>query len=125
LLRYPYEVRNVAEYFDDIQDVKITKDMLELAKHIVESKAGHFKPAGFKDHYEGALQELLEKKQKGHPIVAAKKAAPGNVYSLMDALKASIKGHKPLASEKARRQRKPSRPSVRLADRRHASDPPG
>jgi hypothetical protein len=31
LLRYPYEVRDSAEYFDDIQDVKITKDMLDLA----------------------------------------------------------------------------------------------
>jgi DNA end-binding protein Ku len=92
LLRYPYEVRDATEYFDDIKDVKITKDMLELAKHIVESKAGHFKPAGFEDHYEAALQELLEKKQKGQPIEAAKKAAPSNVYSLMDALKASIKG---------------------------------
>src|SRR5881227_599953 len=38
LLRYPYEVRDSAEYFDDIQDVKITKDMLDLAKHIVETK---------------------------------------------------------------------------------------
>jgi hypothetical protein len=36
LLRYPYEVRDSAEYFDQIQDVKITKDMLDLAKHIVE-----------------------------------------------------------------------------------------
>ena len=39
LLRYPYEVRDAAEYFDDIKDVKITKDMLDLAKHIVEPKA--------------------------------------------------------------------------------------
>ena len=29
LLRYPYEVRDAAEYFDDIQDVKVTKDMLK------------------------------------------------------------------------------------------------
>ena len=79
LLRYPYEVRDAAEYFDDIQDVKITKDMLDLAKHIVETKAGHFEPAKFEDHYEAALQELLEKKQKGQPIAAAKKAPPSNV----------------------------------------------
>lgn len=38
LLRYPYEVRNEDEYFDDIQDVKVTKEMLDLAKHIVEQK---------------------------------------------------------------------------------------
>ena len=102
LLRYPYEVRDAAEYFDDIQDVKITKDMLDLAKHIVESKAGHFEPAKFEDHYEAALQELLDKKQKGQPIVAAKRAAPSNVFNLMDALKASIKGGKgPARSRKA------------------------
>jgi DNA end-binding protein Ku len=65
LLRYPYEVRDQAEYFDEIQDVKITKDMLDLAKHIVEQKSGHFDPSKFEDHYEAALQDLLNKKQKG------------------------------------------------------------
>src|SRR6478609_2325910 len=64
LLRYPYEVRDAAEYFDDIQDVKITKDMLDLAKHIVEQKSGHFDPEKFEDHYEAALTELLAQKQK-------------------------------------------------------------
>jgi DNA end-binding protein Ku len=92
LLRYPYEVRDSAEYFDDIQDVKITKDMLDLARHIVEQKSGSFEPSKFEDHYETALQELLEKKHKGLPISAAKKSAPSNVVNLMDALKASIKG---------------------------------
>ncbi len=75
LLRYPYEVRDAAEYFDDIQDVKITKDMLDLAKHIVEQKSGHFEPTKFEDHYEIALQELLEQKQKGQPIVTTRKPA--------------------------------------------------
>jgi non-homologous end joining protein Ku len=28
VLRYPYEVRSADEYFDDIQDAKVTKDML-------------------------------------------------------------------------------------------------
>ena len=100
MLRYPYEVRDAAEYFDDIKDVKITKDMLDLAKHIVETKAGHFEPAKFEDHYEAALQELLEKKQKGQPIAAAKKAPTSNVYNLMDALRASIKGDQRTPAEK-------------------------
>ena len=52
LLRYPYEVRSEKEYFDDIQDVKVTKDMLDLAKHIVEQKSGSFEPEQFEDHYE-------------------------------------------------------------------------
>jgi DNA end-binding protein Ku len=51
-LRYPYEVRKEAEYFDDIPDENIPKDMLDLASHIVESKAGHFEPARFEDQYE-------------------------------------------------------------------------
>jgi DNA end-binding protein Ku len=94
LLRYPYEVRDSAEYFDDIQDVKITKDMLDLAKHIVEQKSGHFEPDKFEDHYEKALQDLLEKKQKGLPIISRRKDSPSNVVNLMDALRASIGGGK-------------------------------
>src|SRR4029079_7899800 len=110
LLRYPYEVRDAAEYFDDIQDVKITKDMLDLAKHIVESKAGHFEPEKFEDYYEAALQELLEKKQKGQPIAAVKKSAPNNVYDLMGALRASIKGGKnALEAEKPKAAKGPKK----------------
>jgi non-homologous end joining protein Ku len=44
LLRYPYEVRSEEEYFDEIQDVKVTKDMLDLAKHIVNQKRGGSSP---------------------------------------------------------------------------------
>ncbi|WP_377827601.1 Ku protein [Bradyrhizobium lupini] len=91
LLRYPYEVRGEKDYFDDIQDVKLTKDMLDLAKHIVEKKSGAFEPELFEDHYETALIDLINKKRSGAPIAA--KAAPktgGNVINLMDALKKSI-----------------------------------
>ena len=41
-LRYPYEVRKEEDYFDDITDQKITKDMLDLAAHIVEQNAQSF-----------------------------------------------------------------------------------
>ena len=56
-LRYPYEVRNEADYFDDIPDEKIPKDMLDLASHIVETKAAHFDPSKFDDRYEDALKD--------------------------------------------------------------------
>src|SRR5580692_4899113 len=59
-LRYPYEVRKEDEYFEDIEDEKIPKDMMELASHIVETKSGHFKPEEFEDHYEDALKALLK-----------------------------------------------------------------
>jgi DNA end-binding protein Ku len=70
LLRYPYEVRSEDEYFDDIQDVKVTKDMLDLAKHIVNQKTATFDPAKFEDHYESALTELINQKRSGKPITA-------------------------------------------------------
>jgi non-homologous end joining protein Ku len=44
MLRYPYEVRDDKDYFDEIPDEKVPKDMLDLAHHIVEGKSGHFTP---------------------------------------------------------------------------------
>src|SRR5437868_11218577 len=89
-LQYPYEVRKEDEYFDDIPDEKIPKDMLELASHIVETKSGHFNPEKFEDHYEDALKELLKKKQAGEKIEAPKERAPAKVINLMDALRRSV-----------------------------------
>src|SRR3954451_18272089 len=92
LLRYPYEVRSEQEYFDDIQDVKVTKDMLDLAKHIVNQKAGSFEPEKFEDHYESALIELINQKRAGKPITPKEKPAVGNVVDLMEALRRSVGG---------------------------------
>ena len=89
-LRYPYEVRKEDEYFDDIEDEKIPKDMLELATHIVASKAGHFEPERFEDQYEDALKELLKKKQSGERIEAPREREPSKVVNLMDALRRSV-----------------------------------
>jgi DNA end-binding protein Ku len=91
LLRYPYEIRDENEYFDDIQDVKVTKEMLDLAKHIVETKSGDFEPGKFEDRYENALVELLNQKRKGEPArTAVKPRDTGNVINLMDALRKSL-----------------------------------
>ena len=110
LLRYPYEVRGEKDYFDDIQDVKVTKDMLDLAKHIVEKKSGAFEPERFEDHYETALVDLIDKKRSGVRLPA--KAAPktgGNVINLMDALKRSLASEQPSpapAKAKGKKSRK-------------------
>jgi DNA end-binding protein Ku len=90
-LRYVYEVRNAADYFEGIQDVKIPEEMLELAQHIVDTKAGNFNPATFVDHYEDALTELLKRKQAGLPQKReVEQPQPRNVVNLMDALKRSV-----------------------------------
>src|ERR1700688_1686306 len=103
LLRYPYEVRSEKEYFDEIQDVKVTKDMLDLARHIVEKKSGEFEPEKFEDHYESALVDLINKKRAGIRLPA--KTTPktgGNVINLMDALKRSLASEKQSAPTAAK-----------------------
>src|ERR1700687_3124395 len=90
LLRYPYEVRSEEEYFDEIQDVKVTRDMLDLAKHIVNQKAGRFQPEKFEDQYEAALVELINSKRSGKPVTAKARPRGENVVDLMDALRQSI-----------------------------------
>ena len=110
LLRYPYEVRSEKEYFDDIQDIKITKDMLDLAKHIVEQKSGSFEPEEFEDRYESALVDLINQKRNGIPTTA--KAAPktsGNVINLMDALKRSLANEKQAAPPAKAKGKKPAK----------------
>jgi DNA end-binding protein Ku len=101
-LRYPYEVRNEAEYFDDIPDEKIPKDMLELASHIVQTKAGHFDPSKFDDRYEDALKELIKKKQEGKPIEPPERREPAKVINLMDALRRSVEASGAGGSAKAK-----------------------
>jgi DNA end-binding protein Ku len=92
-LRYPYELRDEGEYFDDIKSPKISKDMIELAGHILKTKAAHFDPSRFKDQYEDALKKLVKRKAAGKPVkTAEREEKPDNVISLMDALKQSLKG---------------------------------
>jgi DNA end-binding protein Ku len=89
-LRYPYEIRKEADYFDDIPDERVPKDMLDLATHIVETKVTHFAPEKFEDHYEKALKELIKKKHHGEKLGKPKEPAPATVINLMDALRKSV-----------------------------------
>jgi DNA end-binding protein Ku len=89
-LRYQYEVRDQAAYFEDVPELKLPGEMKELAAHIVDSKATHFDPSTFEDNYETALVELLRAKQAGRKIEPQKEEPPQRVINLMDALRASI-----------------------------------
>jgi DNA end-binding protein Ku len=125
-LRYPYEVRKQSEYFDDIPDEKIPKDMLELASHIVRTKAGHFKPEQFEDHYEEALKELLKKKQAGQKIEAPKEPTEAKVINLMDALRRSVDAERGGGgARKSQRRpsaaRRPPKKAARSGARKRAS----
>src|SRR5882757_5529865 len=118
-LRYPYEMRDEEEYFDDIKNPKISKDMIELASHILDSKAAHFDPSKFRDEYENALKALVRRKASGRTIkVAEREKKPDNVINLMDALKASLKGK---AAAKRRAPASRRAPARRAAKKTHRS----
>src|ERR671937_1251703 len=103
LVRYPYEVRGEDEYFDEIQDVKVTKDMLDLAKHIVNQKSGRFEPDKFEDQYETALIDLINQKRAGKPITAKARPRGENVVDLIDALRKSLGREEAVATEAPRK----------------------
>ena len=94
LLRYGYEVRDEAAYFEDIPDLPITAEMRDLAEVIVQRKSGHFDPTEFEDRYENALIGLMRHKQAGTPAPAPAVSRPVNVVNLMDALRRSVTAEK-------------------------------
>jgi len=94
-LRYPYELRDAKEYFDELPNVKVAPDMLKLAEHILETKEADFDPSQFVDHYEEAVVDMLKKKQAGLATPKGKAVEPPrNVINLMDALKKSLAADK-------------------------------
>jgi len=102
-LRYAAELRNAADYFADVKKPRIDNEQLELAKELIQRKAGKFDPKKFTDDYEAALRELVEAKLKHLPLPLEEKPAPrGKVINLMDALRRSVAGQdekKPPARE--------------------------
>jgi DNA end-binding protein Ku len=119
-LRYPYEVREEKEYFEDIPNEKVPKDMLDLASHIVATKKAHFEPEKFEDQYEDALKELIKKKRAGEPIEAPKAPPKSNVVNLMDALRDSIK-HERGGGTKSAERRKPAAASRKRTTKKRSS----
>jgi DNA end-binding protein Ku len=88
-LNYDYEVRAAEDAFADVPSIKIKGEMLELAKHIIDTKRGAFDPAAFHDRYEAALAELVKAKLEGRAIEAPKPPKPQRAADLMTALRES------------------------------------
>jgi DNA end-binding protein Ku len=102
-LRYANEVHAADAYFEEIPDLDIPKEMLDLAKHIIEKMTGRFDPSRFQDRYETALVELIRSKQKGMPLKPAPQPRPSNVINLMDALRRSVEAERAPAKKAASR----------------------
>ncbi|MFO0993177.1 MAG: Ku protein [Hyphomicrobiales bacterium] len=115
-LRYPNELRKSDKVFADIPHAKASKEMVDLAKELIERKSGKFDPAAFKDHYGDALRALVEEKRKKGKIIgsdedeeAAKSEDRGNVVDLMEALRRSVKGKAATAPAKKPARKVPAK----------------
>jgi DNA end-binding protein Ku len=113
-LRYSDELRKSDKIFDDVPNKRPQKDMIDLAKELIERKSGPFKPEVFKDHYGDALKALVaEKRKKGKVTEAEEEEAPrpkgDNVIDLMEALKKSVSGKAKSAQKPRKAARKRAR----------------
>ena len=94
-LRYRNEVRNEAEYFADIPEIKLPQEMIRVAEHIIETKAADFDPAMLEDHSQAALVGILKAKQAQLPMeISPVRPSPQNVTNLMDVLRRSLAAEK-------------------------------
>jgi DNA end-binding protein Ku len=95
ILRYDYEVRDEKALFRGVPSPRIPKEMVKLASHILDTKAGHFDPSDFKDEFELELRKLVKRKAAGKTIeVPEHVERPSNVVDLMQALRQSVSGRR-------------------------------
>lgn len=93
MLRYAEELRDPADFFDEVPNGKPDKEMVDLAVQLITKKSSKFTPDKFEDHYQTALHDLVQAKLKGRKIIApSEEARPkgANVVDLMEALKKSV-----------------------------------
>jgi DNA end-binding protein Ku len=110
LLRYAKELRDPADFFDEVPNVEPDTEMIELAVQLIDKKSSDFVPEKYEDHYQTALKALVEEKLKGHKIIAPHEDGPSkgsNVVDLMEALKRSLGQPGKAAPTKAKPTDKP------------------
>ena len=126
-LNFDYEVRSAGEAFHDLDSRRIEPEMLELAQHILKTKAGKFEPEKFTDRYEQALAELVKAKIEGRKIVPLRPPEPTKANDLLEALRLSAGGgtkesaRKPAAKKAAASKKADTAPEKRAPARRKAS----
>lgn len=88
-LNFSYEVRSQTSVFKSIPDIEFDEEMLELAGHIIEKRAGTFDPADYSDRYNDALAELVKAKIEGREITKQPPRREDNIIDLKEAMRRS------------------------------------
>jgi len=119
-LRFPNEVKNAADMFEEIPAEKPQRELLDLAGELLKRKAAPYDPAAFEDRYEAALRNLIEQRSKGDVIEideSARREMPpgGKVIDLVEALKQSVRAAKSSLPKATNARGKPPRKGTREA----------
>lgn len=108
-LNFSYEVRSETSVFKSIPDIEFDDEMLELASHIIEKRAGAFDPADYSDRYNDALAELVKAKIEGRKIEKPQQRKEDNIIDLKEALRRSAGEEKGSRKKTTAGSRKTSR----------------
>jgi DNA end-binding protein Ku len=102
ILRHANEIRAAEPLFKEINEVKVDKEALDLAKELVKRKTGKFEPEALKDEYTEAVWELINAKLEDRaPEIVTEAPGTAKVINIMDALKKSVQQGKGGAAGKA------------------------
>lgn len=119
-LRTRGEVRPSRDVFGAISEQAPDPAMVDIARRIIEQKAGPFDPGQFVDRYEEALKALIAAKQEGRKPVRAAEPEDTNVVDLMAALRASLDGDAAPRRRSGAKSQAASAKTRRAAPRRKA-----
>jgi DNA end-binding protein Ku len=129
-LHYQEEIKKSDSFFSEIAAKSADPDLLEVATALIDKKTSKFDPQTYKDHYQAALRELIQRKlkSKGAKIEVddeAPRKETSNVIDLMAALKKSLEGGSVKSStpaKKAPAKKAPAKKAAaKAAPRRKAS----
>ncbi|MFC7554755.1 Ku protein [Pseudoroseomonas wenyumeiae] len=91
------DLRPAKSAFEDVPKSAPDKEMVKLARQLIERQEDEFDPSDTEDRYEARLREVIEARKEGKPAEPEPEEQPdrGNVIDLMAALLNSLKQGEP------------------------------
>jgi DNA end-binding protein Ku len=110
------------EVFDEEKPKKVDQREIDMAKQLIESLTGDFKPNSYRDEYREELLDLLERKAAGKEVVSAptEEPKPTKAPDLMAALEeslAAVKGEEATGNGEAKKKAPAKRASSKSSSK--------
>jgi DNA end-binding protein Ku len=104
MMRFADEVRALSEY--TVPDAKVRPQELSMAKTLIKSLEGEWKPSQYEDEYRENLMRVIRAKIKGKEpkLEAEERRRKGDVVDLMERLRQSLEAGRGAAARKPARQ---------------------